>query len=272
MNYRQFFGALALVGVTAACSSNGLERKTMPVPRGENLRGFSESFDENISLLGAGCCEHSIKIIDSPTGERNSVARFELRREDPSVYWSKRAELKFMPGLAGNSGDEGWYGFRVFIPENYEEDSRSSDIIAQWHAEKDDCDVYRNPPVSIRVKGNEFLLVTFYDDKKCSNSVEPSRKKIVDLGLVEKGKWTNFRLYSKWSHGKDGLLQVWKNNKLTINSKGPNTYNDERGLSFKTGIYKDDWREGKPNNSVTDKRVLYLDDFWGIRKPGILEK
>ncbi|NJL84322.1 MAG: hypothetical protein HC890_17895 [Chloroflexaceae bacterium] len=98
---------------------------------------LSESFeqDDNLSQwIRDLCCDRSLKRVTSPVRSGEYAARFNLARQDPIVENSKRVEIKRY-GLFG-AGTERWYGFSIYLPDNYESD-RSFEIVAQWYSVPD---------------------------------------------------------------------------------------------------------------------------------------
>ena len=77
--------------------------------------------------------------------------------------------------------------------------------------------------------------------------------------------WTDWVVHARWSFRDDGLLEIWKDGEKIIEQHGPNTYNDQRGMYFKIGIYKPPW--DKPVKSDVDRRVVVHDEI-RIAGPG----
>ena len=161
-------------------------------------------------------------------------------------------------------GREYWYGFSIFLPEEYTPD-RIWEIVAQWHGvpDFDAGEKYRNPVMALSTTSGHWGWVTRWDAKR--NTFESGQRQYggtnnYDLGPCEKDTWTDWVVHVKWSYGPDGILQVWKNGKKVIDADGPNAFNDERGPYFKMGLYKG-WRDPERRNDAVGKRVLYHDEF-----------
>lgn len=89
---------------------------------------------------------------------------------------------------------------------------------------------------------------------------------------VQPGTWTAWVIHAKWSPKEDGLLQIWKDGKLVLERKGPNTYGTI-GLDYtpylKTGIYHPEWntaKEGRLERFNADKpvathKITYVTDL-----------
>lgn len=72
--------------------------------------------------------------VTSPTRDGSYAARFELRKSDPVVSSSKRAEISQRDEQPANA--ERWYGFSINLASAWAHDT-SAEIVSQWHQ----CDV-----------------------------------------------------------------------------------------------------------------------------------
>ena len=224
--------------------------------------------------------KHSFEVVNEEIGGRTgSFGRFELRKsdEDASVG-SRRVELSLSrQNLEANNSDT-WYGFSIYIPEDWEIDS-SPESVTQWHH----YEASASSPLSLQIEGEDLLLKSanslIYKNKifdtigQLNNSIPPDEKQpniydpIFNDGTVlksledMKGNWTDFVFYIDWEDTNDGKIKVWidGSEEPTAIIEGPNTYDDEQGVYFKSGIYKWDWANG--NFSDTENRVLYSDNF-----------
>lgn len=207
------------------------------------------------------CCEHSYKYSSDQSYKGKKSVKFELRRNDKEVHNSKRSE--FAARVEKANGDN-WYRFRMFIPENWETDPKSFDIITQWHGYPDfnKGETWRSPPLSMIIKGNKIKLKSQWDSQEVTVNNTPEGKDVLWKGNLDKlkGKWVNWTFHIKWSHSQDGIIEVWKNQEKIVSHEGANTYNDERGVYLKIGLYKPDWKYS-PQKSIVDTRIIYFDDL-----------
>jgi hypothetical protein len=60
------------------------------------------------------------------------------------------------------------------------------------------------------------------------------------------------------SYKSNGILQIWKNDELIVDRKGPNVYNNEKSNYFKFGLYKTGWETR--TDSPVQTRVIYIDE------------
>ncbi len=229
-----------------------------PPPAGSGKIYFEDDFSNGYSKKWhkeSANLSHSIQTTQAPDG--SDAIRFEVRRTDPTVALSKRSELALDSVAAGS---EQWYGFRVMLPQGWDRDPGSYEVIGQWH-EVPDWNLgegWRSPPLGIYVRDGQWRVNNKWDSKAKTEGNTPEGKATLWTGAYETGEWANWVFHVKWSHNSDGILQVWKDGQLIVDKKGPNTYNDQVGPYFKIGVYKPDWKEN-PQASNTDKRVLYFD-------------
>ncbi|MEB3211083.1 MAG: polysaccharide lyase, partial [Leptolyngbyaceae bacterium] len=206
---------------------------------------------------------YSLNLVDSPE-ESGKAARFELHSDDPYVAGNVRAELA---SPSGEPGVERWYYFSIYIPEDWEFDHQS-EVFAQWHPVPDKDlgeQTAEGPPLIMYIDGNQISITNRSDPAAVTSADSPTRRaEMVWEGAYEKGEWIDWAVRVKWSYESDGILQIWKDEQLLVDQKGPNSYNDARSPYLKLGIYKFVWKPPawlKPEDySRVDERVLYLDD------------
>lgn len=217
---------------------------------------FTGDFEDDLSGWKTEiCCDHSAQIVSSPKRPGKAV-KLTLYKNDPDVTTSRRAELRLKP-VPVNS--EQWYGFSVFVPEEYVKDT-SYEIITQWSG-KPDFELgenWRTPMLTLSIKDDRFRVSNRWDSRPVNVKFKEAGSQGWDLGTVTKGQWINWVFHVKWSSTSNGLLEVWKNGQLVVSKTGPNTYNDKSGPFLKMGIYKPDWKYN--DKSQTTQRVIYLDE------------
>jgi hypothetical protein len=195
--------------------------------------------------------------------QRSRAGRYSLRtsldrRSDPVSY---RTEVS---GPRAEVGEEYWYGFSVFLPEDYVSD-RVWEIVAQWHGVPDfeTGETWRNPVMALSTTGGRWSWVSRWDAKR--NTFESGKRqyggtRTYDLGPYERGVWTDWVVHVKWSYRTDGVLEIWQNGRQVIDQEGPNAFNDAHGPFFKMGLYKG-WRDPNRRGDAVSRRVLYHDEF-----------
>ncbi|MEM9536815.1 MAG: DUF4347 domain-containing protein [Cyanobacteria bacterium P01_E01_bin.45] len=205
--------------------------------------------------------KHGVNVVSNPSGS-GKVLRFDLRKGDPLVSNSSRAEV--LPKISDTTpkfGQNYTYSLRTYIPNDWKADG-SLEIITQWHAKPDSHlgETWRNPPAALRIQGDSFNLKQAWDSKAVTKKNTNHGSRTTNLGSLNRGKWTDWSFEIKWSYKSDGIFRVYKDGKLVFNKTGPNAFNDKLAPFSKLGIYKPDWK-ARPQNSSTTRRVLYIDDF-----------
>lgn len=219
---------------------------------------FVSDFESGFSEWGTErCCSHSVQIVNFPVRSGNQAVRFTLKKDDPLVAGSKRAELK-LGGVPANS--EQWYAFSVYLPPTYKQDP-SGELIAQWHDVPDFelGEGWKSPALSLVTENGRLYLRRFWDSKQVTGRNQQEGTEKIDLGPYQIRKWTDLVFHVKWSYTSDGLLELWQDGQLVVSKTGPNYYNDIRGPYLKIGMYKGDWKHS-PGKSIVSQRNIYFDE------------
>jgi len=211
------------------------------------------------------CCSYSATLSNDQARTPPYSVRFELRRDDPHVRGSSRAEvrLKSVP----------WHTlyevqFSTFLPADW----RADDIpvtIAQWHNVNDlfMFEKYDVVPLRIAVVGDEYWVINHWDRRFLSRlpgqATTVDGYKVLAKLPVDRGRWADWRFRVRWSLGSDGLLEVWKDGKRVGQNEGPNAFNDAFTPYFKIGVYVPGWAVGKRSDVVS--RVMFADRIRQIR-------
>jgi len=167
-------------------------------------------------------------------------------------------------GPQSDIGKEYWYGFSIFLPDDYVPD-KIWEIVAQWNCipDYDVGEKWRNPVLALSTTAGRWGWVTRWDAKR--NTFESGKREYggereYDLGPYARNAWTDWVMHIKWSYKPDGILQIWKNGEQVIDQNGPNAFNDAQGPIFKMGMYKG-WTKPETRSDAVSKRVLYHDEF-----------
>jgi hypothetical protein len=207
------------------------------------------------------CCAHSASVTEDPVKPGNKVLSIHLRRGDPLVKGSTRAEFRTRAVSIGSSHRYSW---RSFVPEEWELDD-SPVSFAQWHNVQDLVLAERGvpPPLQLWIIRDRVLVVTRSDTRLVSSSYfaggwfeEP---RVLWSAPLEKGRWTEWSFQVAWSYGGDGIVKAWKDGVPIIDYRGPNAFNDMTGPYFKAGIYVSDWAEGNSLSPVRERSMMFDD-------------
>ena len=230
------------------------------------LRGWALAINDADDPLRRTRPEHLAALyqvgrVNSPARSGKYSVRFEVRRK----LGSYRSELKLPAEPRLN---ERWYGFSIFVPEDWGEDP-AGDIVAQWHGLKDPGMMRAYPPLALHITGNRWQLAVNWDAGKRKTKEEArkaARRARLELGPLQRGVWTDWVLHVRWSYRDDGLLEVWKNGRRVVDRTGPNCYNDRRGPYFKIGIYHPSWKRKNAaafhsQQVIVPRKVIYHDEI-----------
>lgn len=189
-----------------------------------------------------------------------------------------RTEIQLTdPKLEAKFGKNYWYGFSIFLPNDYIPDN-VWEIVAQWHGRPDGypdfapgTEYWRNPIMALRTTGGKWDVFNTWDSKTNTGWIDKDEtdhrvyggSSTWDLGAYKTERWVDWVFHVKWSYQSNGILEVWKNGELVISRKGPNCFNDRRGPYFKMGIYKgwQYWWKNDWSFDVAKERTLYHDEL-----------
>jgi hypothetical protein len=198
--------------------------------------------------------EHALRFYLKPTpldqwplGEATHRAELAPREKSPFPRY---------PG----EGEERWYGFSVFFPEEFvfapaalENDLRF--MFAQWQHGSEG-----SPAIALEVHGDKIAV-----SRSEGISLETKFVPPAFIGKIERGKWTDYVVQIKWSKT-DGFARIWMNDQLRFEKSGIQTIyqNLEIGGGFKIGIYHWRWKikESVVNslNAGITYREIYMDE------------
>lgn len=188
------------------------------------------------------------------------------RETNPGSY---RAEI--VPKEMGTSGafrfdigQEYWIGLSTYMPSDWGVDTKSGEIIWQFHGvpDFDLGEDYRNPVLAWFINGETSRITNIWDAKE--NTFESGERVYGGMKsyplAYKKGAWMDWVIHVKWSYESDGILEVWVDGVQVVNQKGPNCFNDQKGPNCQMGLYKWNWKLGCPPTDVT-RRVVYHDEY-----------
>jgi hypothetical protein len=195
---------------------------------------------KNIPPLGIR--GHLEKAID-PAGSGKLELRSTIAVGDARTNGGFRSEVSAPKDPIGS---ERWYSWGYYLPETFRPATNHDMIIAQFQTTADANEsTSRRPALSLWVQGDQLKLINAFDyDRITSPSGTPP---IIDIDYgyrelaswsLETNKWTNLALHVKWAGDDTGFMEVWKDGTLLFRETNHiNTFNDEHGVWFKTGVY-----------------------------------
>lgn len=242
---RKYTNTVFFIFLVSFFSHSPLQAATMVIDNGfesGNLRG----------LLCGGNCP---KIATSPTGSGKYSGNFELTRSMSTPY---RTEAQ-IDGDKGKFqfGQEYWLSFKY----RYEDWSKdSSGEIAPFQTHTSPSSWTASCGTGPAVGSAPFLMMSVNDEAR----FVVYKGKILWRGAVQKKQWLNITVHFKISTGGDGYIEVWKDGNKVGRVDGANSPKLDgcgkplRPPFFKMGVYKWDWRSGRPATQ-SSRRQLYID-------------
>lgn len=237
MSYKPLWMLPALILLCASCkkSSSPEERRNLLLES-----SFESTTPFNAWDNDQHCCDYSLmQSTDRATDGTHSLY-LNVRNTDPIVSSSIRSEL-VQP--VEPEGTERWYGLMLYL-QNWDHDNAGESVF-QWHPDSQGG----SAAGSLWTSGGRFEFVTTHMRGANGNGGW-------DLGPIISNQWVSWVIHVKWASDNTGILQVWKNDVLLIDSKNIMT-GPPIATYFKLGINKFGWGIFP---STTTQRVLYFDE------------
>jgi hypothetical protein len=261
---------LNIVIVVLTCMVFGCRKEQANTPLKNIEFKFETSLDDWVTLGGSGerNDEDDIAISTDTMSEGDSSCKFTVSSTS-IVSSGNRAELTFDQNAV--EGDESWYEYSFFIPENYQDVLLNDNtglvnwqVLGQWHhqpvtSEGEDWDSYTgenaSPPIAVYYNYFDITDVNFQSilQNPIANSVygfDPNWNEVSTISIfygdnsiaineINKGEWIRLKFNIKWSENNDGFIQVWKNGNELTDGKiyGANMLN-KASHYFKFGLYR----------------------------------
>lgn len=196
---------------------------------------------------------------------------------DRDIYPNTKRSEAIIKGLPASHFDFGqnviigstiWYGFSIYLPAGFVEDTLAEELFTQWHGSPDTGEDFRNPPLALYIKdqGSNVYIQTIGDSKEITPGVgTANRYTDYDIQLVGTvasmiGKWTSWVFKVKWAIDGTGELDLYKDGVSVYSATGINNcYNDVKGPNWRIGVYKWAWLDENPPSDVT-LRTYYYDN------------
>lgn len=272
MNLNNLRGTL----IATLCLISGLVVSN--VAAAQNNIVFQDDFEGATPYAGwdgkEGCCSYSLTTSFDGGRIGKKSLRVELRKSDPDVGGSKRAELTDNSYPIPPETDHRWWAFSNYLPSSFGRDS-VHEILAQWHDRATSTSVSNNPPLSLQIYKGNWIIELRYDSVDINYDKGANIKlKTFNLGPWQQGVWNDWVFNYNYSYNDDGYLKVWKNGKLVLDYKGKNFYKGSYDPFFKVGLYRWVWSSSWPSyleQSVYTSRVYYVDNVKIGNKKAILQ-
>lgn len=157
----------------------------------------------------------------------------DIRQCDPNKKCSERTELD--SGKGPLMGEDTWYGFSFYIPEDFPIiDNRL--VIGQWKQVEAD-----RPIIAQRFKKGRFFITLHIEKDK---SGEVPGKTLFETREFKLGRWYDMVYNIKFTPEGNGYIRAWMNGKKIIDYHGKTAWADQEDRFYnKFGLYRDEWPE-----------------------------
>ena len=258
MTKRSLHG-LSIALVLVAFPSSGQD------PNNHNLLFIGDFETGDFRQLSDARWQHTMKkskVVENPVRRGQYAASLELDHFKHKKNVNYRTDLAPKDYLRQNIGSEYWYGFSSLFPKDWKPDTQS-ELFAQFHASADTGEKARPPILALYIYGSQYTIKKRWDTNENSNRSDlngaNSTKLWKENVAPDAGKWVDWVFHVKWSFGKDGFIEVWKNREKIVSDLG---YNDRRGPYFRFGPYKWPWKKSERQAPSTVTRLVnYFDDI-----------
>lgn len=226
------------VGINVTCTMYG------------NSLSMWQGIEQNVSATWAKTFRTDTVRFDTGTAMRVEVRRTDTIGSSGLV----RSEIRDTPVVK----NEKYYAVSIYVPA-YTQPDPDQDIITQFHDIADVGEVSRNPCISLQAKAGHWFIDVWSDTAAISIPGIYSGHQSYQLDTIVQNKWFDFVWHIKYSYSSDGLIELWRNDRLIFRRSGPNCFNDSKYPYFKFGIYKPGWGY-QPTVSPYSSRVYFFDE------------
>ena len=165
---------------------------------------------------------------------------------------TERAELTDADHLRFSMGEEAWYAFSFYIPDDVTI-PEGRVVFAQWKQACADCTLKHHPIVSLRLRSGMLRVYAQNGAQKMVLYKKPHSLQ---------GRWTDVVFGLKPRVDDNGMLRVFINDEQAVAYDGPFGYTDDKPeVYFKMGLYRDanphpmriiidDYRRGKSRDEI----------------------
>ena len=184
------------------------------------------------------------------------VERFEVRPGDCGGDTAidcgrdrERSELSER-GDRNPQGSSYWYGWSLYIPDNFANVAPTKVALGQFHQEGS------HPAWMFEIGASGYRIDNHVSDGK------PNDHTLIDNAVL-RGRWHDITVYAHWATSDDGVLQVWADNDLKFDYRGPTMTADK--VYFKYGLYRS-FVSRYQNANETDKVPAQIVYFTNVKR------
>jgi hypothetical protein len=225
-------------------------------------RGSFGSFMRSLNSTSYG-----YKVVADPTGSAPTkmVERFEVQPGDCSANrgWSdcandrERSELSERDKSGMTLGTTRWYGWSLFVPEDYINVYPTKVALGQFHQHKSHTVwMFQNSSGGYHLDDQVWGRTSRY-------------YKLIDENDL-KGKWHRIEVHVKWSTKGEGFFKVWANGEQKVDYSGRTM--DAIKTYFKYGLYRSflsKYKNAFGKNEVPGQVVYFANVRQSLSREGL---
>lgn len=208
----------------------------------------------------------SAVVVTQPVRKGRYAVRITLAPGDRAAD-KERAELKIgdkqIERTHGSQGGEMWYGWSLFLPAGYTDPPGDQfQMLSQWHQQLPASagrGLKGAPPIALHLvpndRGHALVLI--------GQPTPTGSPRTLGEGQIRPDAWTDLIVHIKWSTGKDGFVEAWRDGHPFTKGKmyGPTLYSPvsnywrlglyrHKGASTTNTVYYDEVRVGDSYQAV----------------------
>ena len=193
---------------------------------------------------------------------------------ETKLYNNARSELRFEGGNNVPKHQDFFTiwgtSVAIYVPENFQPDYTSREMIIQYHGMPDPDDTYKSPTFAIYLDGYELQTRIRYI-KRDPGTPDDQETIEYSFGQITPGKWHFFVMDIRWDYRVDGngFVKIYFRkdnppsvNNLVVDYNGRVGSPDDRGPYFKMGVYKWDWKQSDRVNRSRESGVTHRELFY----------
>ncbi|WP_211275893.1 polysaccharide lyase [Thalassospira mesophila] len=214
--------------------------------------GYQLVADPVLSHMGKG---NSSTSLVTPLG---LVERFEVRPGDCGGENAldcgrdrERSELSER-GDRNPQGSSYWYGWSLYIPDDFANVAPTKVVLGQFHQEGS------HPAWMFEIDPSGYHIDNHISGRK------PGEHLLINEAAL-RARWHDITVYAHWTTGDEGVLQVWADNQLKFDYRGPTMSAGK--VYFKYGLYRS-FVSRYQNANETDKVPAQTVYFANVKRAG----
>lgn len=214
---------------------------------------YSNDFEAG-TLTGLKCSGNCPGIVTSPGENKNQVVSFNLSQNMNVPF---RSEITLGDVGKFKFEEEYWFGFKYYF-DDWDTDMDMEGAPFQIHLAPISWENFKECTVGSQYDTGSLMMVTKNDTARF---VTYGGKTLWEAPL-QKRQWQSIVVHFRLSIHKDGFIEAWMDGVNIGRVEGANcpaTDNCDRPWAhsyLKLGIYKWNWKEGRPATGSTHRQLL----------------